>query len=205
MIHPISRVAESNFIKFADLLGFVRSAKCPQGVFEKETDDPITNTWYADDLVAAFYANGGQRMTDEEIRTRYGANARSFTLWNGKYAVCYRNGYRIVVDDVDDARYVSLWTDGNKRVGELSTCMLPVGGEFSGYLGISHVEIERSHRRQGLGLELYRQLLRYMGTQFKGIASYLPDQADKKGVSKIWAKLGGRTPQGREDYVVVDR
>lgn len=76
MIHPISKVAECNFIKHEELLAFVKSDKCPPDVIlhdgcNDDDPDPITNTWYVDKLIKAFYENGGKRMTHDEIVAKY--------------------------------------------------------------------------------------------------------------------------------------
>jgi hypothetical protein len=70
MTFPISSVAQGRFIEFKDLLSFVRSKVCPKGVWELESEDPLTNTWYVDEVVDAFFAGGGKRLSHEEIIRR---------------------------------------------------------------------------------------------------------------------------------------
>lgn len=74
MILPISQVAENNFIKTEELLAFVKSDKCPAQVIlsdGRDDPDPITNTWYVNELLLQFYKNGGKRMTHDEIVAKY--------------------------------------------------------------------------------------------------------------------------------------
>lgn len=123
------------------------------------------------------------------------------TVWKGKNVVAQMGDYRLAVDDPIDATFVSVWTDDNKMVGSLQTRRTPdaVGRE---YLGISRVEIDRKHQGNRLGFMMYKVLLNHLGGQWKGVASYLPDQANKKQVPKIWKRLGGTV---KDDHIVVNK
>lgn len=125
----------------------------------------------------------------------------SSELWRGKNVVATIGEYRIAVDDPHDANFVSVWTEDNKRVGALSTRRTPdlVGRE---YLGISRAEIDPKHRGKRLGIAMYRALIDHLGPNWKGISSYLPDQANKKQVPKIWKRLNGVR---KDDHIVVNR
>lgn len=122
--------------------------------------------------------------------------------WNSKTIVWTNGAYAISVDDMDDARYVAVWTADNKCVGKLTT----TGGTLRGeYLGIGGVSLAPKHRGQRLGYLMYLCLLKYLGTKWKGISTYLPNQVNKKQVPKIWNRLGAYNPDGNLDYLVVDK
>lgn len=121
--------------------------------------------------------------------------------WNYKHVVAERGTYRIVVDDLDSATYVTLWTADNVRVGALSTR----GMGHEGTLSIGSIEIAPSARAKGLALPMYRALLAHMAQRWMGISSYLPDQANKKQIPKIWRRLGGHSPPDEADWIVADR
>lgn len=123
--------------------------------------------------------------------------------WNGKHAVDRRGDYVIAVDDPEDCTFVSAWTADNKKVGSISTRRTPdtIGRD---YLSISLAEVHPKHRGNGLGSAMFKALLAHLAPRWKGISSYLPDQANKRQIPAIWKKLGGRRPENA-DYVVVDR
>jgi ribosomal protein S18 acetylase RimI-like enzyme len=124
-------------------------------------------------------------------------------LWNGKHVVAMRRGYRIVVDDPNDAEYVTVWTDANKKVGSLSTRGKLPHKELKDYLNIAVADVDAKHRKQGLGLAMYKALINHMHPRWKGIGSYLPDRSNKKQIPKIYQKLGGKIID--DDYMIVDR
>jgi ribosomal protein S18 acetylase RimI-like enzyme len=124
-------------------------------------------------------------------------------LWNGKDVVAFRRGYRIVVDDPNDAEYVTVWTDANKKVGSLSTRGKLPHKELNDYLNIALADVDVKHRKQGLGLAMYKALINHMHPRWKGIASYLPDRSNKRQIPKIYQKLGGKIID--DDYMIVDR
>ncbi len=112
--------------------------------------------------------------------------------------------YYIRVDDLEDARYISAWTVGGKKIGELATRRLMVP-ESNGYLNISYVEVAKAHRRNGLAYQMYRAILEYAAPSVKGICSYLPDVADRNKIPAIWKRLGGFTHPTNEDLILVNR
>ena len=123
-------------------------------------------------------------------------------LWNGKHVVWQNGEYFIAVDDPTDATYVTLWTVDNRRVGSLATRTHPTPEP---YLGVSYIEIDKKHRNQGLGRQMYRALISHLGSQWKGISSYFPDRSNKQQVPDIWRKLGAYSPVDNLDYAFIDR
>lgn len=122
-------------------------------------------------------------------------------LWNGKNVVNRIGDYFIAVDDPECATYVTVWTEANKRVGSLSTRRTPdrVG---QNYLGISRAELDPKHRGKGLGLAMYKALLTHLDPRWKGLASYIPDQANRKQVPKIWKRLNGIR---MDDHIIANQ
>ena len=76
--------------------------------------------------------------------------------------------------------------------------------DFSKYLKISEVEIEKEHRGKGLSNLLYKALIDYSGNDVKGILSHTPNRINKIQVPKIWKSLGGRTAKFSDDYQIID-
>lgn len=125
-------------------------------------------------------------------------------LWNGKHVVWTNGKYYVTVDDPTRARYVCAWTADNKRIGALRTRSSPVYGTKK-YLNVCNVDLDKEHRGNGVGYQMYRALLNCVGPEFEGISSYLPDVANKRQVPAIWRRLGGRTHPESEDVIYVDR
>jgi hypothetical protein len=67
MTFPLTYIAAGRCVRFSDLLLFVRGASCPKGVIDPSSDDPLVPNWYVDEIVAAFFAHGGRRLSTEEI------------------------------------------------------------------------------------------------------------------------------------------
>lgn len=135
------------------------------------------------------------------IKLVEGSEANEIEIWNGKHIVQVIGEYRIAVDTPGNASYVSVWTPDNKMVGSLSTR----GTTLNNYLGIGKSQLEPRHRGKGLGVAMYRALLTNLNSRWQGIASYLPDRSNRKQVPKIYSRLGGFTPKGKEDYMVIPR
>jgi ribosomal protein S18 acetylase RimI-like enzyme len=121
---------------------------------------------------------------------------------HGKNIVWERDRYFIVVDDIEDAGYISLWCEG-KKVGHLTLKNNAKKIDGGIWKGIYSVEIDKNHRGHKLGVELYRQALRFIGSTYSGLVSYLPDQYNKKQAPSIHRRLGGRIVDG--DYSLIPR
>jgi hypothetical protein len=147
---------------------------------EDEEDAPKTN------------ANGVQKMKQAAAE-----------LWNEKHVVKDFKGYKIAVNRPADPTYLTLWTPENKRIGTLETRSMV--GEMADYLNVRNVEVDAKYRGERLRFAMYQALLENLGPKYKGICAYLPDQANKRQVPKIWKRLGARVSPDSEDYLIVDR
>ena len=117
--------------------------------------------------------------------------------WNGKQVVWTNGFYYIAVDSVEDPSYLTLWTEDNKRIGQLSTRTLPIKGKW---MGVSDVGIEKRHQGEGLGIRLYQQLIWNMNPRWDGLVGYKPDIANKR-VYSIYRRLGAVDDGGDHLYV----
>lgn len=120
---------------------------------------------------------------------------------HGKDIVWKNGNVFIVVNNVDDATYITLWQDG-KRVGALS-----LQGEFTFnnkiYRKVSYIEIHEDLQGLSYGHRLYEVALKYLRKDIKGIVSHLPDRSNKKQIPAIYKRLGSYTDDG--DYEFIDR
>jgi GNAT superfamily N-acetyltransferase len=125
--------------------------------------------------------------------------------------IVYDNGdYRIVVDDEDNARYITLWhkkyVKGNgkwTKCGVLDANRTTVNNDDmkGNYLSIGSVEIDKKHRGKGFGTKMYKALFDFSSNDIKGILSYLPNRSNKKQIPRIYSKLGAIT---KGDYQYID-
>lgn len=118
-----------------------------------------------------------------------GGGIRSFIDDGNKLVVYQKNNYKIAVNNVNDADYITLWrkdavSQKDKKIGYLK-----LNKTEDGFLKISEVSIEKNERGLGFGLELYRTALKYSSDDVLGIKSYLPDRSNKAQVPKIYRRL----------------
>jgi len=110
---------------------------------------------------------------------------------HGKDIVWEQGPYSISVNNVQDASFIALWhIDERTPVGTLN---LRAGRdqETMDYAAVDYVEIDKKHRDQRLGTQLYRIALRYAGDQYRGLASEYVDRRNKNQVPSIYKALGG--------------
>jgi len=136
---------------------------------------------------------------------------------NGNNVVFTKGDYKITIDSETNAKHAVLWH--REIVNEMgywakrgalnanvTEKMFSEEGDidFKKYLKISEVEIEKAHRGNGLGLELYRALINYASSDIKALISYTPNRVNKIEVPSIWRRLGARQMKNNEDYQVID-
>jgi DNA polymerase III sliding clamp (beta) subunit (PCNA family)/GNAT superfamily N-acetyltransferase len=122
-----------------------------------------------------------------------GGQARPFTDDGNKYVVFNEfrnyNPYKIAVNDVNNADYITLWkTDMNTGKDE-KVGALKLNETSDGFLSVSEIGIDAGSKGLGLGLEMYKVALKYSSDKIKGIKSYLPNRTNKKQIPKIYKKL----------------
>jgi pyruvate-formate lyase-activating enzyme len=70
MIHTLRQIAESRFLVPEEFLAFCAGKEDAHGI-TSVGGEPVTSTWFVDDLVDAFIASGGRRLTHDEIVEKY--------------------------------------------------------------------------------------------------------------------------------------
>lgn len=118
---------------------------------------------------------------------------------HGKNIVYDYNNYRIAVDDINSARYITLWYYTNKniwkKIGYLSAYVSKINNKDKKgkYLSINSIEIDIKHRNKGLGNKMFKYLIDFAGDDIKGLYSYLPNRINKKQIPKIYNRLNAET------------
>ena len=89
-----------------------------------------------------------------------------------------------------------------KKVGEMH---LGKGrtSDTEGYATIRSVDIDKAHRGQGMGHQLYKTALKYVHEKYKGIGSEQPDRINKKQVPSILRRMGGVNHESGD--ITIDR
>ena len=123
---------------------------------------------------------------------------------HGKNIVYETGDYKIAVDDPENARYITLWCEGERRkVGFLDAweSEMSFKGRNGKYLSIKNINIEPKHRGRGFGKKMYQALIDFSSDDIKGIFSYLPNRNNKKQVPNIYRNMGSKT---ENDYEFID-
>ena len=113
--------------------------------------------------------------------------------WPSGLNIVYDLGEAVItVDDLSDATYAAVYVKKHGRivkVGQLTT-----RGRYSfgreTYLAIGSASVDAPYRKSGYGGYLYKALLTH--TSLAGLASYLPDQVNKRAVPAIYQRLRAR-------------
>jgi ribosomal protein S18 acetylase RimI-like enzyme len=121
-------------------------------------------------------------------------------MWNDKHVVQQVGEFRIVVDKLGSASYVTVWSPDNRKIGSLTT-----GGEKKGYLRIGTAGVDRAYRGKGLGKAMYLALLANLDQQYQGVVSHLPDRENRLQVPAIYKRLGGYVMKDNSDYMIIPR
>jgi ribosomal protein S18 acetylase RimI-like enzyme len=167
-----------------------------EGSFGRQTDTTIV--FEPNQIKLADGSNTTFDGNNPDIRYTGGGEARPFTDDGNKLVVFneYRNynPYKIAVDDVNNAKYITLWktnknTGVDKKVGTLSLKNIT----DDDFLSVSYISIDKGNKGLGLGLEMYKIALRYSSDKIKGIKSYLPLRDNKRQIPKIYKKLNSVT------------
>jgi len=129
---------------------------------------------------------------NDDIRYAGGGETRTFTDDGNKLVVYQTKDYKISVDDINNAKYISLWFvnplfDLDVKVGHLA-----LSKTEDGFLKVQEIDIQKQHRGKGFSTLMYLMALKYSSENIKGIKSYLPDRVNKRQVPKIYKKLNGK-------------
>ncbi len=175
----------------------IKKAK-PVSMKSSGTDDPskYVGGWESYDK-----PQGINARRDRKVLAKEDAETDP-NLWNGKSSVWTNGQYHIVVDTPGNAKYISVWTQDNTRVGYLETRTIP---GYKDWLAIGDVGLLKDHRGKRLGIQMYRVLIQEMAPKYKGIAGYLPDTINKREVPAIYRRLGGKLDPENADVMLVPR
>jgi len=129
---------------------------------------------------------------------------------HGKNIVFDNGDFKIAVDDVTDARYITFWckeiVKGKEyfaKRGYLDAWKseMKFKDRDGLYLSIRSIEIEKKYRGRGYGAKMYKALATFCHKDIKGIYSYLPNRVNKKQIPYLYKKMGGITDG---DYEFID-
>jgi|694.fasta_scaffold00239_53 hypothetical protein len=184
-------------------------------IIGKEVADKIMSSDKVD------LSGDGLKVGGKGMKGFYGSpNVRKPILFedaNGNKIVFEKGDYRISVDNDNNAKKAVLWhkeiVNGKEYWAKrgvlnanISESRFSEEGDkdFQKYLKISEVEIEKEHRGNRLGQELYKALIDYAGSDVKALISYTPSRVNKREVPNIWKRLGARQMKDNADYQVID-
>ena len=136
-----------------------------------------------------------------DIRFADGGYLRPFTDDGNKLVVYKTKDYKIAVDNVDKARYVTLWFVNSLYDLDVKVGSLALYETEDGFLKVQEIDIQKQHRGKGLSKVMYLMALKYSSDNVKGIKSYLPDRVNKKQIPKIYKKLNAKN-DGDWSYIL---
>jgi len=143
-----------------------------------------------------------------DIRYAGGGEARPFKDDGNKLVVFneYRNytPYKIAVDDVNDAKYITLWKTDTNTGKDIKMGYLRLNNSWDDFLKVSEISIDKGSKGLGLGLLMYKVALKYSSDKVKGIKSYLPDRTNKKQIPKIYRKLNS-VKDGDYEFILKEK
>ncbi len=159
------------------------------GKIDDMTDDQffIDGNWYAKRIIKPTDSvTDNVTDTDNERTPLYiDKDGKNIVFDNG-------DGILIVVDDVNNAHYISLWDmkkESRRKVGFLIITKSKMSFKGEEYNTLDSVEIDKEYRGKGYGHKLYEIALKYLNNNVKGIVSYLPDRVNKNQVPAIYRKF----------------
>jgi predicted GNAT family acetyltransferase len=136
-----------------------------------------------------------------DIRFADGGYLRPFTDDGNKLVVYKTKDYKIAVDNVDKARYLTLWFVNSLYDLDVKVGYLALYESEDGFLKVQEIDIQKQHRGKGLSKLMYLMALKYSSDNVKGIKSYLPDRVNKKQIPKIYKKLNAKN-DGDWSYIL---
>lgn len=106
-----------------------------------------------------------------------------YVIYSDKY------GYKITVNNPDDAKYIELFYDG-KRIGVLEArehYLNDYHGHTGKFLSIQAAYIDDGHKNKGFGLKMYQALKEFSADDIIGFFSDLENRQNKKVIPKIYS------------------
>ena len=140
-------------------------------------------------------------VNNPDIRFADGGYLRPFTDDGNKLVVYKTKDYKIAVDSINKARYVTLWFVNSLFDLDVKVGSLALYETEDGFLKVQEIDIQKQHRGKGLSKVMYLMALKYSSDNVKGIKSYLPDRVNKKQIPKIYKKLNAKT-DGDWSYIL---
>jgi predicted GNAT family acetyltransferase len=125
---------------------------------------------------------------------------RTYNDDGNKKVVYSTKDYKIAVDDVNNARYITLWFVNSLFDIDVKVGSLTLYKTEDDFLKVQEIDIQKSHRGKGMATKMYLMALKYSNDNIKGIKSYLPDRVNKKQIPKIYKALNGKS---NEDYAYI--
>jgi len=191
-----------------DLLGdYTGEMYDDKGVLKKEVKDAAINL-----IKSSFDIT----PTESKVKPLAEAEKRKvlFKDENGNNIVFEKGDYRISINNPNNATLSTLWhketVKGKDYWAKRGVLRANVADrrfygdkDFLDYLKISEVEIEKEHRGQKLGYQLYKAVIDFRGDNIVGMFSYTPSRINKKEVPSIWKRLGGKEAIGEADYQLI--
>jgi hypothetical protein len=117
---------------------------------------------------------------------------RPFTDDGNKLVVYQTKGYKIAVDNINNARYITLWFVNSLFDLDVKVGHLALHKTEDNFLKVQEIDIHKQHRGKGFSTLMYLMALKYSAENIKGIKSYLPDRVNKRQIPKIYKKLNGK-------------
>lgn len=109
---------------------------------------------------------------------------------NNRYVIYSdKDGYKITVNNPDDAKYIELFYDG-KRIGVLEArehYLNDYHGHTGKFLSIQAAYIDDGHKNKGFGLKMYQALKEFSADDIIGFFSDLENRQNKKVIPKIYS------------------
>jgi len=136
-----------------------------------------------------------------DIRYSNGGGIRPFTYDGNKNVVYSTRDYKIAVDNVNNARYITLWFVNSLYDLDVKVGSLALYKTEDDFLKVSEIDIQKSHRGKGMATKMYLMALKYSADNIKGIKSYLPDRVNKRQIPKIYKALNAKN--GDDDYAYI--
>jgi len=165
--------------------------------FDDEMGD-TQNVYFSTNANQIKLADGTNTTFDgnnPDVRFDEGGNVNGYSgiKSDGNKNVVYSTkDYKIAVDNVNNARYITLWFVNSLFELDVKVGSLALYKTEDDFLKVQEIDIQKSHRGKGMATKMYLMALKYSADNIKGIKSYLPDRVNKRQIPKIYKRLNGK-------------